>query len=128
MLPTEKITLSILEIMYINNQYIYIIYNRVLRSEENVKEKDGQHMKENGVPLVVTYNPNFKNLSFLIRKNYCKKFDLNITELDKTLLIIYWLPKIHKTLILMDTSSSIRHRFDVEISRGKFVEISSRFH
>ena len=62
MLPTEKITLSILEIMYINNQYIYIIYNRVLRSEENVKEKDGQHMKENGVPLVVTYNPNFNNL------------------------------------------------------------------
>ena len=26
-------------------------------------------MKENGVPLVVTYNPNFNNLSFLIRKN-----------------------------------------------------------
>ena len=26
-------------------------------------------MKENCVPLVVTYNPNFKNLSFLIRKN-----------------------------------------------------------
>ena len=25
----------------------------------------------------------------------------------------------------MDTSSSIRHRFDVEISRGKFVEITS---
>ena len=43
--------------------------NRALRSEENVKEKDGQHMKENGVPLVVTYNPNFKNLSLLIRKN-----------------------------------------------------------
>ena len=43
--------------------------NRALRSEENVKEKDGQHMKENGVPLVVIYNPNFKNLSFLIRKN-----------------------------------------------------------
>ena len=43
--------------------------NRALRSEENVKEKDGQHMKENGVPLVATYNPNFKNLSFLIRKN-----------------------------------------------------------
>ena len=35
--------------------------NRALRSEENVKKKDGQHMKENGVPLVVTYNPNFKN-------------------------------------------------------------------
>ena len=32
--------------------------NRALRSEENLKEKDGQHMKENGVPLVVTYNPN----------------------------------------------------------------------
>ena len=43
--------------------------NRTLRSEENVKEKNGQHMKENGVPLVVTYNTNFKNLSFLIRKN-----------------------------------------------------------
>ena len=26
-------------------------------------------MKGNGVPSVVTYNPNFKNLSFLIRKN-----------------------------------------------------------
>ena len=43
--------------------------NRALRSEENVKERDGKHMKENGVPLVVTYNPNFKNLSILIRKN-----------------------------------------------------------
>ena len=42
--------------------------NRALRSGENVKEKDGQHMKENGVPLVLTYNPNY-NLSFLIRKN-----------------------------------------------------------
>ena len=26
-------------------------------------------MKENGVPLVFTYNPNFNNLSFLICKN-----------------------------------------------------------
>ena len=43
--------------------------NRALRSEENVKEKDGQHMKENGIPLMFTYNPNFKNLSFLIHKN-----------------------------------------------------------
>ena len=43
--------------------------NRALRSEENVKERDGQHVKENGVPLVLTYNPNFNNLSFLIRKN-----------------------------------------------------------
>ena len=43
--------------------------NRALRSEESVKEKDGQHKKKNGVPLVVTENPNFKNLSFLIRKN-----------------------------------------------------------
>ena len=38
--------------------------NRALRSEESVEEKDGQHMKKNGVPLVVTDNPNFKNLSF----------------------------------------------------------------
>ena len=31
-------------------------------------------MKENGVPLELTYNPNY-NLSFLIRKNlqYCMK-------------------------------------------------------
>ena len=43
--------------------------NRALRSEENVKEKDGQHVKENGVPLVLFYNTNFNNLSFLIRKN-----------------------------------------------------------
>ena len=43
--------------------------NRALRSEENVKENDGQHMKENGVPLVITHNPNFMSLSFLIRKN-----------------------------------------------------------
>ena len=46
--------------------------NRALRSEENVKQRDGQHMKENGVPLVVTYNPNFKNLRILIRKNLHK--------------------------------------------------------
>ena len=45
------------------------LVNRALISEENVKEKDRHHMKENGVPLVVTYNPNFNNLSFLIRKN-----------------------------------------------------------
>ena len=43
--------------------------NRALRSEENVKERDGKHIKENGVPLQVTYNPNFKNLRILIRKN-----------------------------------------------------------
>ena len=43
--------------------------NRTLTLEENVKEKDGQHMKENDLPLLVTYNSNFNNLSFLIRKN-----------------------------------------------------------
>ena len=43
--------------------------NRALRSEENVKERDGKYMKENGVPLVVTYNLNFKNLRILICKN-----------------------------------------------------------
>ena len=31
--------------------------------------------------------------------NYCKKFKLNITELDKSLPIMYWLPKMHKTAI-----------------------------
>ena len=29
--------------------------------------------------------------------SYCWRFDLNITELDESLPIIYWLPKIHKT-------------------------------
>ena len=43
--------------------------NRELRSEENVKEKDGKHIEKSDVPLVVTYKPSFKNLSFLIRKN-----------------------------------------------------------
>ena len=38
--------------------------NRALRSVENDKEKDGEHMKGNGAP---TYNPNFKSLSFLTR-------------------------------------------------------------
>ena len=43
--------------------------NRALRSRENVKEKDREHIKGNGVPTVITCNPSFKNLSFLIRKN-----------------------------------------------------------
>ena len=30
--------------------------NRALRSEENIKERDGKHMKENGVPLVAKCN------------------------------------------------------------------------
>ena len=29
--------------------------------------------------------------------SYCWRFDLNITELDESLPIIYWLPKIYKT-------------------------------
>ena len=35
----------------------------------------------------------------LIKTNmkYCTKFDLKITEQDRTLPIIYWLPKVHKT-------------------------------
>ena len=28
---------------------------------------------------------------------YCWKLDLNVTELDESLPIMYWLPKIHKT-------------------------------
>ena len=31
--------------------------------------------------------------------NYCKNFDLNIIEFDKSLPIMYWLPKRHKTRI-----------------------------
>ena len=40
-----------------------------LRSEESIKEKDWKHIGESDVPLVVTYKPGFKNLSFLIREN-----------------------------------------------------------
>ena len=43
--------------------------NRVLRSEDNLKENDGHHLKENNVPLVVTYSHNFNNIRFLVRKN-----------------------------------------------------------
>ena len=43
--------------------------NRALRSDKNIKEKDGKHIEESDIPLVVTYKPSFKNLSFLIRKN-----------------------------------------------------------
>ena len=43
--------------------------NRPLRSEDNAKKKDGRHKKGNGVPFVVTYYANFKNLSFLIHNN-----------------------------------------------------------
>ena len=70
--------------------------NRALRSEENVKERDGKHMKENGVPLVVTYNPNFKNLRILIRKNlqflYADpEISLNHTYLFvKNLILVFW--------------------------------------
>ena len=41
--------------------------NTALRSEGKVKEKDGQDINGNGVPLVVTYNPNFKNRRFNLR-------------------------------------------------------------
>ena len=43
--------------------------NMELRSEESIKEKDWKHIGESDVPLVVTYKPGFKNLSFLIREN-----------------------------------------------------------
>ena len=32
-------------------------------------------------------------------KNYCQKFDLNLTDKNRSLSIIYWLPKLHKTSI-----------------------------
>ena len=43
--------------------------NRELRSEKSIKEKDWKHIGESDVPLVVTYKPGFKNLSFLICEN-----------------------------------------------------------
>lgn len=45
----------------VNSEHV----NRALKFEEKVNKKDKQHMKGNGVPLVVTYNSNFKNLSLL---------------------------------------------------------------
>ena len=41
--------------------------NRALRSEENVKERDGKHYERKWRTII--YNPNFKNLRILIRKN-----------------------------------------------------------
>ena len=32
--------------------------------------------------------------------NYCKTFDLNITDRDKLLPIMYWLPEMYKTIIV----------------------------
>ena len=52
--------------------------NRALRSEENDKEKDGEHIKGNGA---LTYNPNFKNLSFLTRIARTCNFYMHTQEL-----------------------------------------------
>ena len=48
-----------------------------------------------------TYSKATHSIEEIIQPNIrsCKKFDLNITELDKSLPIMYWLPKIHKTLV-----------------------------
>ena len=41
-----------------------------------------------------TYSKGTYSIEEIIQANvnYCTKFDLNITELDKRLLTIYWLP------------------------------------
>ena len=46
-----------------------------------------------------TYPKAAHSIEEIIQGNisYCKTFDLNITELDKSLPIMYWLPKMHKT-------------------------------
>ena len=48
-----------------------------------------------------TYSKATHSTEEIIQPNIrsCKKFDLNIKELDKSLPIMYWLPKIHKTLV-----------------------------
>ena len=48
-----------------------------------------------------TYSKATHSIEEIIQPNIrsCKKFDLNITQLDKLLPIMYWLPKIHKTLV-----------------------------
>ena len=47
-----------------------------------------------------TYSKVTHSIEEIIQPNIitCKKFDLNITELDKSFPIMYWLSKIHKTL------------------------------
>ena len=47
------------------------------------------------------YSQTTKSKEELIETNikYCKKFDLKITEQDKTLSITYWVPQMHKKLI-----------------------------
>ena len=48
-----------------------------------------------------TYSQTQESKDRIIKTNikYCKKFGLKIIEQDKTLLIMYWLPKMHKTSI-----------------------------
>ena len=48
-----------------------------------------------------TYSQTQKFEEEIVKTNikYCRRFDLKITEQDKTLPIIYWLPKLHKTPI-----------------------------
>ena len=55
--------------------------------------------------LTSTYSQTQKSREEIIKTNikYCKKFDLNITEQDKTLPIMYWLPKMHKTTSVQDS-------------------------
>ena len=48
-----------------------------------------------------TYSKATHSIEEIIQANIrsCKKFNRNITELGKSLAIMYWLPKIHKTLV-----------------------------
>ena len=60
-----------------------------------------------------------KNLKKAFKERFHEIIEL-IDEIIPNDLIYYF-----KGNTPMDTSSSIRHRFDVEIPRGKFVEVSS---
>ena len=48
-----------------------------------------------------TYSKATHSIEEIIQPNIrsCKKFDLNITQLDKLFPIMYWLPEIYKTLV-----------------------------
>ena len=48
-----------------------------------------------------TYSKATHSIKVIIQPNIrsCKKFDLNIIKLDKSLPIMYWLPNMHKTLV-----------------------------
>ena len=53
---------------------------------------------------------------------YCKKFDLKITELDKLLPIMHWLPKIHIVTSYYCTTNPLSETKEVDCLTPKKVD------